>query len=76
MSAIKKINKLLKSISKTVGMNHEDAWLHVGECMEDDDVLFTDSGVNCAMLAVYEEVLVALKDDPAALAKVQQHFSK
>lgn len=71
----KKINKMFKKIHKE-GMDIQTCYIHVGECMEQEDRLFTDGDLSHAMNEVFEEALKALKNNPAAQQQLKAHFAK
>ncbi len=71
----KLISKMFKKVQKS-GLDKQNSFIYVGECMEDKDTLHTKVDVLIAMNSVFEEATKALKDEPAALAILQKHFSK
>ena len=71
----KLISKMFKKVQKN-GLDQQNAFIYVGECMEDKDTLHTQGDVLMAMNSVFEEATKALKDEPAALAILQKHFAK
>ena len=69
-----KIERMLKKISRESGIPQEEVFAHAGECMEEDDVLFTDGDLYCAMRDVYLEAEDAFKGNPEAVATLRKHF--
>ena len=57
------------------GMDRDSASIHVGECMEEEDRLFTEGDLCSAMNDVYNEAIKALKNHPEALKSLQLHFN-
>ncbi len=57
------------------GMDRDTASIHVGECMEEEDCLFTDGDICSAMHDVYQEAIKALKNHPEALEALKNHFN-
>lgn len=70
-----RISRMLSKI-KGDGIDKESAYSYIGECMEEDDKIFTLGDVSSAMNAVYNKVLKALEDDPKAKEKVEKYFQK
>jgi hypothetical protein len=69
----KKLNSMYNKIHKD-GMEMDDIYIHVGECMEDGDRLFTPSQLSSAMDDVYNEALKALQKFPDAQIALKKHF--
>ena len=70
----KLISKMFKKVQKS-GLDKQNSFIYVGECMEDKDTLHTKVDVLIAMNSVFEEATKALKDEPAALAILPKHFA-
>lgn len=68
------IEQMLKEISQESGIPREEVIAHAGECMEEDDVVFTDGDLYCAMRDIYLEAEAALKGNPEAVATLRKHF--
>ena len=69
-----KLERMFEKLRQEGGMNQEQASEYIGECMEQDNVLFTDGDLFCAMRDVYLEAEDALKRNPEALATLRKHF--
>lgn len=69
-----KLERMFNKIRKEFGMDKEVLFTHVGECMDPNDVLFTDGDLFCAMRDVYLEAFNSLKGIPEAQAALQKHF--
>ena len=61
-------------MSKESGLNREEAYTHVGECMEFDNVIFTDGHLYRAMHNTYLAAQKALQDFPEASVALAKHF--
>jgi hypothetical protein len=67
------LNKLFSEI-ETDGIEFEEAYSFVGECMEPGEYIYTNGAMVHAMELVAKEVVVALKDHPEALSAFYKHF--